>query len=651
MKAKCLVTILMMLSFIVSYCQSKTYFISPDGNDQASGLSIKDAWKTLERVNQEKFQPGDKLLFKAGGVWNGQLRLQGSGEPEKPIILTGYGGKNRPVINIKRAEGAGIRLENQSWWIIDNMEVTSGMPAELGIGRQGIAAIVRGENQNVEGIVIRNCYIHDILGQLGGNGEFLNYNSSAILVQVQNTRGASNANTTLNNVLIEDNRIERVDKCGIVVRSCKNNMVVRRNYINGLGGDGIFCGGCDRGLIEYNEVRRTCLRTGYLDLVGGETWWPHTAAIWIQNATETVMQFNEVYDTGRQPGNGDGFAYDFDFNCVRCVAQYNYSKNNAGFMLIMNRTFQNVTRYNISENDQTHLVQLHGDISEGNIFYNNVFYIDYGTVDLDFFLGDDATGDKNRIGASFINNIFYAAGQSHFRTAYTSGLVLERKFDETTKVPAGTPEAFFYNNCYYGPWKNGIPDDPQKLVADPMFVAPGTGGNGLSTLCGYMLREGSPCINKGIFMPLNGKRDFFGNPVEDGSPDFGAYEQIGSGVFANLAKEEELIRIATTKTRLALAKRSFPAAFRIPEDGKITITLREPLDSSITGAITWNDKKINVKPESILLNKKQQRNNFSFMVKADKNILLNTSIRVLLQDGEFKEEWDIPFTENVVTRR
>jgi len=643
MKNRFLFIVALTMLIFSANSQSKTYFVSPDGNDQASGLSIKDAWKSLERVNQTVFQPGDKILFKAGSVWYGQLKLQGSGAPGKPVTMTGYGGKERPVINLGKSEGAGIRLENQSCWVIDNMEVTSGEQHELGIGRQGIAVIVRGENMHVEDIVIRNCYVHDIWGQLGGNGEFLNYSSSAILVQIQNVRGSGGGSpATLNEVLIENNRIERVDKCGIVVRGCRNNMNVRHNYIEGLGGDGIFCAGMYRGVIEYNEVRRTCLRTGYQDLRGGETWWPHTAAIWIQNAEESVMQFNEVYDTGRQPGNGDGFAYDFDFNCVRCIAQYNYSKNNAGFMLIMNRTFENVTRYNISENDQTHLIQMHGAVNERNIFYNNVFYIDYGTVDLDFFLGDAGTGDKNSIGATFINNIFYASGQSHFRTAYTSGEVIGRTFDEETKVPTGTPESFFYNNCYFGPWKNGIPDDPQKLVVDPMFVKPGSGGNGLSTLYGYMLREGSPCINTGLFIPMNGFRDFFGNPVEDGKPDFGAYEQIGSGVFADEAAIQEMTRIAMAKSRLAYTKRDFPAALKIPDDGKIVITLRTPLENSTTGTITWNGAK----PASILLNKLQQRNGFTITVKADKIALLNTPLQVMLQDSGLKEEWNIPFMEN-----
>ena len=655
MKFKLLLTTVLAVMMFHANGQSKTYFVSPDGNDQSSGLSMKDAWKTIEKVNRTTFQPGDKLLFKAGGIWYGQLQPQGSGTPGKPILMSGYGGKEKPVINSGKAEGAAIKLENQSWWEIDGMEVTSGAPPELGVGRQGIVAFARGMDRHIEHIVVRNCHVHDLWGQLGGDNPEIG-RSVAILVQIMSARDAEgrnvSSNATINDVLIEHNRIERVDKCGINVRGCRDNMIVRHNYMEDLGGDGIICSGSVNGLIEYNEARRTCLRTGYPDLAGDTGWWPHTAAIWISNSEGTIMQFNEVYDTGRQPGNGDGFAYDFDFNCVRCIAQYNYSKNNAGFMLIMNRTFENVTRYNISENDQTHLIQSHCDISDRNIFYNNVFYIDYGTVDLDFFLSNDGSRDPKRTGCSFINNIFYASGQSHFRTAYTAGETLTRTFDEETKVPEGTPEAFFYNNLYFGPWKNGIPNDPKKIVADPLFVAPGTGGNGISTLCGYVLREGSPAINAGIFVPNNGGRDYFGNPVEDGKPDLGAYEQIGSGVFADPAAEQELTRIYTTKSRLALAKSLFPVSIRIPEDGKVTITLASPLENSTTGSITWNNPKIGAKPANILINRPQSpRNNFAFTVNATKEALLNTTLRVVLQDGEFKEEWDIPFTEAAPLRR
>ncbi len=505
-----------------SIVQAKVYFVSPNGDDSRSGLSVTEAWKTLDKVNQVAFQPGDQVLFESGSVWNGQLKPQGSGNTGKPVIMSSYGGEARPVINIGKAEGAGILLSNQSWWEISNLEITSGAAPEMGIARQGIVAAVQGGDQQIQHLVIRNCYIHDVWGQLGGRTRG---RSGAILVTA--SRGGS---STLDDVLVESNRIERLDKVGIVVEGGRSGVIVRRNVMDNLGGDGIIVGGGAQAMIEYNTVKRSCLRTGSLDLPmdqnGQKIWWPHTAAIWIHNTTETVMQFNEVYDTGRQPRNGDGEAYDFDFGCRHCVCQYNYSKNNHGLLLIMYDATNNITRYNISENDQTHLIQLQCAISERNLLYNNVFYVDYGTADLDFFCGDDGTKDKSKLGACLFNNIFYATGQGRFRTVYTSGYAWERTFDETVKLPK-EPGTLFHHNLYFGPWKNGLPDDAEKLVADPMFAAPGTGGVGLASLTGYKLKPGSPCIKAGMSVADNGGRDFYGNPVNDGSIDIGVHEQFG----------------------------------------------------------------------------------------------------------------------------
>lgn len=633
---------------ITAYGQKKTYFVSPEGNDAASGLSIKEAWKTLDKVNSLTFQPGDQILFKAGAVWHGQLKPQGSGSEGMPIRLSGYGGEGeniRPVINIGEAAGAGIRLTNQSWWEIENMEVTSGAQPKLEIGRQGIVAIIQGAGRHHEHIVIRNCYIHDVWGQLGGTAEYTGYSSAGILVRAQGRRGEP-ASLSLKDVLVENNRIERMDKCAIVVNGVKTGMVIRKNYMENLGGDGIFAGGCDRGIIEYNIARRTCMRSGYQDLVGGMSWWPHTAAIWIQNAEGTIMQFNEVYDTGRQPGNGDGFAYDFDFYCVRCTAQYNYSKNNAGFMLLMNRTFENVTRYNISQNDQTHLVQMHCDNTDRNVFYNNIFYIDYGTVDLDFFLGDDGSRNPATTGAAFHNNIFYATGQSHFRTAYSQGHVLTRTFDEATKPATGAPGLLFYNNCYFGPWKNGLPDDPAQISADPMFVQPGAGSDGLCSLGGYRLRPGSPLINKGIYTPLHGGRDFWNNPLDDGRPDVGAYEQIGSGLMPDPDRDAAADGQYRKESAMAWAKWSFPLTIQAADAGnEIVVRPLSPLDNNITGSIAWTDAQ--GKTVSMALDKLKQRDVFTLKVKADKAALVSTALKVCLQYYELREEWSIPVVERV----
>lgn len=519
MKKIILGLVLLLTAIINTNSQSKTYYVSPEGNDNNAGLSMNAAWKTIEKVNQVNFQAGDAILYESGGIWYGQMRPLGSGEQGKPIIISSYGKGSKPVINIGEAAGVGIQLVNQSWWEIQGIEVTSGAQPELGVRRGGIVATVEGVGEQIQHIVIRDCYIHDIWGQVGGDNSGIAIYVGQLILGQQKSKDC-----IANDILVENNTIKRVDKIGIAING-KNDVIVRGNYMENLGCDGIIVAGAYKGLIEYNIADRTCQRSGDPDLeTGGKTWWPHTAAIWIAGCTETVMQFNEVYNTGRQPGNGDGFAYDFDFGCKKCVLQYNYSANGHGLLLIMNRAYDNIARYNISQNDQTHLIQIHGNTEDGNLIHNNIFYVDHSTVDIDYYCGN-GDRDKTKLGVTFRNNIFYAAGQGRFRTVYTHGSAIDRQYNDTLKLPPSAEGPLFHHNCYFGPWHNGLPDDPEKLVADPMFVAPGTGGIGLSTLDGYKLQAESPCINTGIFIERNSKRDFCGNPINDGVIDIGVYEQ------------------------------------------------------------------------------------------------------------------------------
>ena len=622
--------------------QDKTYFVSAQGNDSADGLSVATAWKSIEKVNSVTFLPGDRILFRKGDTFYGQIAVKGSGEEGRPITMSSYGdGSGRPVINLGSAEGAGILMENVSHWEVYGMEVVSYEPYKIGIGRQGIVVRVS-DGGNFDHFVIKDNYVHDIWGQLGGNGLYVNYSSSAILVHT--ARQASgraitgpNEPTVINDVLIEGNRIERVDKCGIVCRGARNNVVVRGNYMDNIGGDGIFVNGPYRGLIEYNEIHRSCMRAGFPDLPGDDGWWPHVAACWIQNTEETIMQFNEVYDTARNLYNGDGFAYDFDFNCKRCICQYNYSKNNHGLMLLMYNIFENVTRYNISENDHTHLIQMQGPLEGDNsLVYNNVFYVDYGLADIDFFL----TREPEFLGAKFYNNIFYATGQGRFRTVYSSGDTQVRNYDEELK-PDLAPGTLFLHNCYYGPWKNGLPDDPEALVADPKFVAPGTGGTGLATLGGYKLREDSPCINTGMYVPDNGGRDFFGQSLEDGHTDYGAFEFLGSGAFADkaeLARRDEASRQASS---VAWAKWMFPQSVSFTDPSQIVISLREPLTDDIKGTLTWTNPK-NGKAVKADISKLKDRQRLVIPVKSDAQTLSGTVLTIDLGNGAYTEHWDIP---------
>ncbi len=79
------------------------YISSTSGNDINDGQSPEKAWQHLwkiylKSISRDTFQPGDSILLKRGDQWDGQIRLQGNGTAEKPIMLGAYGEGPKPLI-------------------------------------------------------------------------------------------------------------------------------------------------------------------------------------------------------------------------------------------------------------------------------------------------------------------------------------------------------------------------------------------------------------------------------------------------------------------------------------------------------------------------------------------------------------------------
>ena len=79
-----------------------TYYVKNEGNDSLDGLSDATAWETIDHVNSINFQPGDSILFKAGGVWREQITVSKSGSEGNPITYSSYGSGPKPVINLAK---------------------------------------------------------------------------------------------------------------------------------------------------------------------------------------------------------------------------------------------------------------------------------------------------------------------------------------------------------------------------------------------------------------------------------------------------------------------------------------------------------------------------------------------------------------------
>ena len=565
--------------------EAKTFYVdSEGGNDQSAGTSEKEAWRTLGRIKEHNlFVPGDRILLKCGSVFRGeQLAFQGMGSAEQPIEISSYGEGELP-----RLEGNGevenvISLYNQQYIHINRLEITNldqkyNQNFELN-GSNNQEKALRAINVSIRDfgtasdIRIEDCYIHDINGNIKSKwngGIFFD-----VKANIQNGT-LTGVPSKYDQILISGCTFERVDRSGIKLISSQwcnqwekndpgvpvnwypsTNVVVRDNYMEKIGGDGITVRDTDGALIEHNLVRDCRYQnTGY------------NVGIWPFEAANTVLQYNEAYETH---GTTDGQGLDCDHASSNSVMQYNYSHNNeGGFMLIMGgypHTGATV-RYNISQNDRDKTFEFAQGCPKGTMIYNNTIYSDQLLERGVFFLSNTGAGQGVNDTFAFNNVFHYPEGQK-FYGGETQNLTTYMKL---------------YNNAYTGGIEAFEGDDNPLKAEDAGLTAPGTGPEvnesktavtgSAGALDGYKLEDTSVLIDKGItveeawkhfggtelvdgrgmsprdlfeqakngnsidyvvgnnFPQINGvgyDKDFFGNSLADGKPDIGAAEFLAS---------------------------------------------------------------------------------------------------------------------------
>ena len=487
--------------------QGTVYYVdSQSGSDAADGTSEKTAWKSLDKVNSIVFQPGDQILFKAGSVFVGHLHPAGSGVEGAPVVIDMYGDGAKPMIMGDGRNESIVSLYNQPYWEINNLDIAGGNVPGI---KYGINVIVCDYGQ-LEHIYIRDNYIHDVAGDLG------NKVSGGIFLTISGTAVKS----WFHHVRIENNTVRHTDRTGITLDAFRSwedkrlgtyepgtwvpctDVVIRGNFLDDIGGDGIVMKSCESGLVEYNTAKNCNARATDANV-----------AIWVYNSNNCIMQFNEAYNT-RYTHDGEGF--DVDSFSENTLVQYNYSHDNeGGFMLICAPgeegagvtgfyTKDTTVRYNISQNDGNLGVIFSGN-SYNSYVYNNTFYIAPGSTTriVDTFNWGEWSYD-----CYFYNNLIYNLGTGDYEL--------------------GEADIEFSHNLMYGNHPLSEPEDPYKITDDPMLLAPGSGGVGLWTLDGYMLKTGSPAIGAGMVIENAGDRDYFGFAIDASAPNIGAYG--GSGV-------------------------------------------------------------------------------------------------------------------------
>ena len=498
-------------------------------SDTYDGMTTEQPLKTLAQVNALELQPGDTVLFKKDCRWVGSLHIQYSGTKDNPITFGMYGeGVNKPWIDGAGIVNAAVWGEDISFVEIRNLEVTNAGD-EINYHR-GISIIAVYEN--VEGIVIKDCYVHDVdscVEKVETNvaSGFTDYHwYGGIIVRARSNENPIDYDIILKDILIEGNTVERCSVLGIAAGGAMTSfyedakcqdIVIRGNFVSKCYGDGIVLFNDEGGLIEHNVAAYNGTQTRMDRAYVG---------IWIIWSDNCLIQYNESYGQG---ASVDGEGFDIDGGCNGTIVQYNYSHDNAGgFLLLVQWAGGDaIVRYNVSVNDHRSLIfHSFGNYEEPRMrvdIYNNTFFT---TQPLNAALDID------------INNGFPKSDYAYYR----NNIFCVKNGTSATFVYPEVADLFgFENNLYYGFSDSTIPwlTEEEILTEDPMFTFVGSAGIGFDSLEGYKLLSSSPCLNSGIEIFNHGGLDFWGNTIdEEASWNIGAY-------MGEAAKRPEGVNIAS----------------------------------------------------------------------------------------------------------
>ncbi|MFI7423111.1 right-handed parallel beta-helix repeat-containing protein [Nonomuraea sp. NPDC049684] len=497
-----------------------SYYVDPAGNDAADGHSPSTAWRTLDKVNAQTFQPGDTVRFKAGGQWTGRLAPRGSGSAGSPVTFTSYGAGARPSIAGGGVVDAAVKLADLHDVVLDGFEVTntgSGSTPRIGI------AVTATDLGAVPRVTVRGNHVHAIQGAASGS-QSSNPSAGGIIVSAL----GKNTATYYQDLLIEDNEVADSRSYGIVTWSQwmqregwtslwsdlmgipaadyrpwtpSTGVVVRGNDVHDISAGGITVMQAQGALIERNRVARTAQNHG-------------NVGIWWAGADDTVVQFNEVSGTKYWGLASDGNAFDADASVHRSLVQYNFSHDNEGGFFIAVSTgtgpAEATIRYNVSQNDANQVFAF--STNSRNIdAYNNTVW-----VPLTPFIQnhpDRASFSLVKVWSSSVSNIRLRNNVIH----------------NGANLPYNDGGAVQYDrNLYHsGPIPGG---DRAALSGDPLLTAPGSATT-LGDLSGYLPTASSPVLRQGLEIASDGGRDVSGTALPSGMPDLGALQRTaGAGL-------------------------------------------------------------------------------------------------------------------------
>lgn len=517
-----------------------TYYVSNSGDDANDGLSPETAWKTIARVNQDTYIPGDKILFERGGEWeNTTLQPQGSGSAEAYITIGAYGDEtaHAPRIAANGKVNDALYLYNQEYWEICDLDISNTVDGcKMVAGDTNPTGNVTARNNSegeklgdyrgihiagrdvpsLQGFNIHNVRVHDVsgivtwIGDTGvrdaGIGNNYGFDGSKRTggILIESLATTTNTPTIFSNITIADSEFVNNSFGGITIKQ----------WNNGKGRDG-STGWANRNsaggapdyydpnwkphtniLITGNYINQGASAyacngiylCGVKDSVVEKNLLEHigTCGIELFFADNVAIQYNEVFDVRHKGGGQDSNAIDPDWRATNILIQYNYVHDCGEGLLLCGMKFNSgIIRYNLIQDCLYSYV--HYSMGGGYFqFSNNVFYRSKdgnGTSNFDPWGGGTA---------SYVNNIFYDGKRTGFN--FSGGTSFSYK-----------------NNAYYGTpacWKDSSPimlsEDPFVGTAPSMSRLGNAATGALLEANGLMPKTGSSLVAAGASTDATG---------------------------------------------------------------------------------------------------------------------------------------------------
>jgi hypothetical protein len=309
-----------------------TYYVDCTlGNDAADGQSPSTGWRSLARVSQQVFRPGDSILLKRGTTCAGMLWPKGSGAAEATITIGAWGDGPLPRIQSGPDHEAALKLFNQEYWDIEDLELIGGQPHGLFVsGNQGILHHVH----------VRNVMVHDVSGDVKAKEGGLLVISPGKVEQ------------RFDDVVVDGVTAYGTSQwAGILVgggdfgfppeSTFSTNVVVRNSIVHDVQGDGIILFRINNGVIENSVSWNTGMQE--TQTIGTPN------AIWTWMCRNCTVRRNEAF-LSDSPGV-DGGAFDIDYGNTDNTVEDNYGHDTQGYCVAVFgagwTTVNSVVRHNV----------------------------------------------------------------------------------------------------------------------------------------------------------------------------------------------------------------------------------------------------------------------------------------------------------------